>query len=110
MNVLEAFLKKSGSRKRRAIENMSLLDMDWDTEHAHAFQDLQAQIQDAAKVSHRKKDWSICVFTDASDANWAGVATLCHPSELIKPHKDLIHQPLAFKLTIQGARKEVEHV
>ncbi len=48
------------------------------------------------KLAHREPSMALCVYTDASDAFWAGVVTQCEPEDLNKEVEDQRHEPLAF--------------
>ena len=47
-------------------------------------------------MAHRRKDWELCVFTDASDVFWAGVLAQCPKEELDKDLAEQRLEPLAF--------------
>ena len=48
----------------------------------------------------------ICVYTDASDAYWAGVATQCDRAELDKDIENYKYEPLAFLgSTFKGSKE-----
>lgn len=95
-DILEAAYKKAGSRKKRAIRGISLSDLAWGPEHETAFLDLQTQIRQSVKLSHRKQGWDVCVFTDASELFWSGVITQCRKGDLDKDTENQRHEPLAF--------------
>ncbi len=94
--ILEEAYNIKGSRKKRAIQNTPLSHLAWGADHESAFQDTQYQIQQSIKLSHRKSEMELCVFTDASDKFWAEVVTQFDPKELKKPHSEQRHEPLAF--------------
>lgn len=57
---------------------------------------MQSHIQESVKLAHRKRDMELCIFTDASDAHWAGVVTQCDKVKLSKLPMEQKYQPLAF--------------
>lgn len=94
--ILENAYTQVGSRKKKAIQSIPLTNLAWGTIHENAFHDLQSQISQATTLVHRKSDWEICVFTDASEVLWAGVITQRPRSELEKEHLEQKNEPLAF--------------
>lgn len=80
--------------------------MRWDSEHAEAFSDIQAQLQEATRLAHRDPEKILCVNTYSSDKHWAVAATQCNPSELDKPLLDQVHHPLAFLSSSFNEREE----
>ncbi len=94
--ILELAHDRSGKRTKKSISHLLLSDLGWKREHDACFADLQAQICDNVKLAHRDPKLTLCLYTDASDAHWAGVATQCEPGELAKPTDTQRHWPLAF--------------
>lgn len=68
----------------------------WNEKNTAAFQDLQAQIQEEDRLSHRDPDKLLWISRDASDKYWEVAATQCAPFELNKAIDDQYHQPLDF--------------
>ena len=66
------------------MKRFLLSDLAWGSEHETPFHDLQNQIRESTKVTHRREDWELCIFTDASDVFWAGVVAQCPKEELDK--------------------------
>lgn len=95
-DILEKAYAQSGKRTTRSIKNVSLSQLSWGPEHLKAFNDLQEQLRSAVRLSHRKRDMTLCIFTDASDKRWAAVVTQTNARELEKPTMEQCHEPLAF--------------
>lgn len=91
-----AYAKANGSRKKKSIAKFQLSDLGWNEKHVFAFNDLQEQLKEATRLTHRDPNMTLCIHTDASDRHWALVATQCKPEELNKLIQDQSHQPLAF--------------
>lgn len=94
--VLEEAYNRSGKRTTKSIQNIRLAKLSWGTAHADAYLELQEQLRNAVKLSHRDADKNICVFTDASNTHWAAVVTQCEVGELEKIVEEQQHEPLAF--------------
>ena len=94
--VLEAAYKKVGKHTKRAIKNMPFSEMPWGMAHNKAFNDLQDSLRNAVKLSYRHPDETICVHTDASERDWAGIVIQIDHSKLEKKPHDQRHQPLGF--------------
>ena len=60
------------------------------------FREFQEEIHSMTTLSHRKREMVLCVYTDASDAYWAGVVTQTNADDLDKDLRDQRHEPLAF--------------
>lgn len=101
-----AYAKAGGSRKKKSIAKIPLADLGWEEAHVKAFKDLQVQIQQSTRLTHRDPSKTLCVHTDASDKYWAVAATQCDPDELGKPLIDQKHYPLAFLSSAFNEREE----
>lgn len=95
-DLLEEAHRLSGSRTKRSIQRYTVISLCWGSVHEAAFNDLQGHLRSAVKLAHRKPLYELCVFTDASDRYWAGVATQCENGELDKLVPEQKHEPLAF--------------
>ena len=94
--LLEEAHKRNGARTKRSFERISLASLGWGPQHVLAFQSLQETLRDSVRLAHRDKNQQLCIFTDASDRYWAGIATQCEADELSKTTSDQRHTPLAF--------------
>jgi len=101
-----AYAKANGSRKKKSIAKFQLSDLGWNDTHLSAFIDLQEQLKEATRLTHRDPNMILCIHTDASDRHWALAATQCMPEELNKPILDQSHQPLAFLSGTFSEREE----
>lgn len=88
--------KRSGNRTKLSIQKYAVTSLGWGEVHTKAFESLQDQLRTAVKLAHRDPAMDLCIFTDASDRHWAGVATQCRPGEVEKDAVDQRHEPLAF--------------
>ena len=82
--LLEEAYMASGSRTKKSIEKIKLSSLTWGPEHEAVFRNFQDEIKNLAKLAHRDPRRAICLYTDASDAYWAGVVTQCDADELDK--------------------------
>lgn len=94
--ILEEAYSKAGSRKKSSVKKIQLTSLSWGKRHEEMFNEFQRELKNMVKLAHREEDKSICIYTDASDAYWAGVVTQCHAAELDKKTEDQKHEPLAF--------------
>ncbi len=94
--LLEEAHRRSGSRKKRSIKKFSLLLLGRGPQHELAFNDLQQTLRNAVRLGHRDKTQQLCIFIDASDRYWAGIAMQCEKFELSKVTSQQRHTPSAF--------------
>lgn len=94
--ILELAFKKSGRRTKKSVSTMLLSMLGWNHEHTSCFHDIQRQLCENVKLSHRNPSLTLCVFTDASDMHWSGIITQCDKKELEKNVDNQSHQPLSF--------------
>lgn len=95
-DLLEAVYQKAGKRTTKSIAKIPLCATGWGPQHVAAFRDVQEQLKGAVKTAHRDPGLTLCLYTDASDAHWAGVVTQCEPAQLREAIGNQKHQPLAF--------------
>ena len=101
-----AYSRAGGSQKKKSISKIPLADLGWSEKHRNAFNDLQAQLQESTRLTHRDPDMVLCVHTNASDKHWAVAAAQCDPKELEKPLPDQEYHPLAFLSSSSTDREE----
>lgn len=94
--ILERAYATSGKRTTRSIKNIRLTQLSWVPADLEAFNDLQEQLRAAVRLSHRKQDMILCVYTDASDIRWALEVTKTNAEDLEKQTMEQSHEPLAF--------------
>lgn len=94
--VIEEAYSVSGKRSRRSVKNIPLSSLSWGPTCIPAFHDLQDQLRQSVKLSHRKEGYALCLYTDASEEHRAGVVTQCAAAELNKSTEMQNHEPLAF--------------
>ena len=95
--LLERAYSKSGKRSKRSVQSLPLTgELAWGDAHQTAFDNIQAVLSNAIKLSHRDVSKQLCVYTDASALFWAGVVTQIPPEDMGKPPADQRHEPLGF--------------
>lgn len=94
--ALEKAYALTGKRKKSALKSISLSKVSWGPIHEAAFHELQDALKSSVKLTFPKAGKVTCVFTDASDAFWAGIVTQISPEELGKDPIQQGHLPLAF--------------
>ena len=73
-HLLESAYAKAGKRTKLAVRKISIAD-EWGAEHEESFANIQTQLGASVKIAHPKREHSMCLFTDASDAHWAAILT-----------------------------------
>lgn len=71
-----------GKLTKRAINNLTLPDFGWNQKHSLSFDGIQEQLHNVVKSAHRNPALRICIYSDASDKNWASAVTQCEEHEL----------------------------
>lgn len=98
--LLEAiYTKADGSRKQKSIAKIPLSELGWHEFHKEAFANLQALLQETARLAHRDPNMLLCTHNDTADKNWAVAAAQCGSSKLDKALLELLHHPLAFLIS-----------
>lgn len=94
--LLECAYKNADSRKKSAIKNIHLSDLGWQQQHIESYNDIQRQLQDSVKSSHRDPEKVLRIYTYSSDKNWEAAATQFDHAEISEHFEDQRHSPLAF--------------
>ncbi|MEM7504931.1 MAG: RNase H-like domain-containing protein [Pseudomonadota bacterium] len=94
--ILELAYARSGRRAKRSVQTIRLDSLSGGAEHRKAYATLQESLSRSVKLSFLRADRVVCVYTDASDALWAGVVTQLPPDQLDLPREQQQHEPLAF--------------
>lgn len=71
--ILEKAYLKTGKRKKKHIENVSLSQRPWGAVHLEALALIQNILRQGVKLAFLKNDKIICVPTNASEESWAGI-------------------------------------
>ncbi len=99
--LMELVYTKAGGRTKRAVRKIHL-DSSWGANHDSAFAAVKQQLAAATKLAHPKQDYTMCLFTDASDTHWAAILTQIPDKEKRRPVHEQSHEPLCF---LSGAFK-----
>ena len=94
-SILEEAHAKYGSRTNKYVQGIPLDSLPWNKGHEKLFREFQEEIH-MTTLSHRNNEMVLCVYTDASDAYWAGAVTQTNADDLDKDLRDQRHDPLAF--------------
>ena len=87
-SILEEAHAKSGSRTKRSVQEIPFGSLSWNKGHEQLFREFREEIHSMTTLSHRKREMVLCVYTDASDAYWAGVVTQTNADDLDKDLRD----------------------
>ena len=95
-NILEKANSNSKKHTKKSIANISLRPLSWGIKKSEAFRSIQESVRNSVTLSYTKKDYVICVYTDASEDFWSAVLTQTTEEQLELPKLEQKHQPLAF--------------
>lgn len=87
-------MPRQGQIKKKYIAEIPMSVLTWNDKHSIAFADLQVQLQEATRLTHRDTKKVFCFHTDTSAKHCAVADTQC--DLLRKPLIDQEHHPLAF--------------
>jgi len=93
---MERVYDQAGKRTKRAVARYSLSDNGWGKTESDAFDTCKKVLAKQVTLSHRDDDKRLCIYTDASEYVWSGIATQVPMADLDKPQADQRHEPLAF--------------
>lgn len=88
-----------GKRRQRDAEKVQLRDHGWNEEFTRQYEELRDQLINFVRLTHVEEDdsvWDTCVFADASDKCWSGLATQRRKAEAAIPMAQQRHRPLGF--------------
>lgn len=93
---LEKVYQHTGRRTKRSVASVQLSKIGWSQIEEDAFVNCKQALEQQVTLAHRDVDQRLCVYTDASNNLWLGIATQVPPSDLVKTHIDQRHSLLAF--------------
>ena len=93
--MLEEAYSNSGSICKKPIQRIQLTPLAWGAKHEAIFREFLEELKNMVKLAHRDPMKAICMYTDASDAYWAGFMIQCDRAELDKDIENQKHEPLA---------------
>ena len=94
--MLEDIYTTAGKRTKKAVSKYKLADFGWNNSHTEAFEATKKALANSVVLSHPDQSKTFCLFTDASDRNWAGILTQIPKDDLDVPFIQQGHEPLAF--------------
>ena len=68
----------------------------WLADHDTAFSSVKELVAHAVTLNHRKQDYDLCLFTDASEFHWGSILTQVPKKQLKVSMHDQEYEPLAF--------------
>lgn len=68
----------------------------WGCEHDEAFTRIKQNLAASTKLAQSKRDYTMCLFTDASDTHWAAVLTQIPNLQQRKTVEEQEREPLCF--------------
>lgn len=84
-DFLEKVYTKSGKRTKRAASRINLIATGWNDVQRRSFEACSDALQHQVKLSHRHESKRLCIFRDAGDICWSGIATQVPPVDLNFP-------------------------
>lgn len=94
--ILETAATVAKGRKKAQLHRVELARVDWGPPQEAAMKGVKDALLRMVPLAHPKADWSVCLFTDASDAHWGAVVTQIPPDDIGLPLEHQRHAPLAF--------------
>ena len=94
--VLEQVYTKGGGRTKRAASKITLDATFWNSDHDQTFKVVKEALRNAVTLAHPDPEKILCLFTDASETNWAGTLTQIPKIHLDEDFENQHHDPLAF--------------
>eukprot|EP00171_Calliarthron_tuberculosum_P003723 IDg3723t1 len=95
-DFLEKVYTKAGKRTKRAVARVRLSSLGWSKLEQEAFTACKQALQQQVMLSHRDTSQRLCIFTDACDSIWSGIATQIPNEDTTNPYEEQRHSPLAF--------------
>lgn len=95
-DFLETVYAAAHKRTRRGVARIQLAKLGWGDQEQQAFEDCKSAVAHNVTLSHRDPAQRLCIYTDASDVCWSGIATQVPDDDLNLPHAERRHTPLAF--------------
>lgn len=95
-NFLETVYAEAGKRTKRAVYLIALSKLGWGKSEDISFSTYKNALAHQTTLAHRKKNFRLCVHTDACDLVCSGVVTQIPPSDISKSHFEQSHEPLPF--------------
>jgi hypothetical protein len=83
-------------RNKGAAAGVKLMGEKWGEEEEQAWRQMKEMIKNAVEVSHLRKDYEMCLFTDASDECWGAILTQIREEDLGREWTEQRHEPLGF--------------
>ena len=93
--LMEQVYKKAGRRTKRAVSKVSLTEL-WGRHHDVAFADIKQQLPQSTTLFVPKDGHQLCLFTDASEDQWAAVLTQIPEEQSKRDINEQEHEPLSF--------------
>ncbi|KAE9073862.1 hypothetical protein PF010_g24905 [Phytophthora fragariae] len=89
-DALERAAKVSGSRKKKMLAKVNLVDAAWGAQETAGFEDVRQALLRMAPLAHSSPSSEVCFYSDASQD------TQLEPNEVQQPLEEQHHRPLAF--------------
>lgn len=92
----ETVCQNAGKRIKRSVASVQLSKIGCSVVEKDAFANCKQALQLKATLANRDVDQRLCVYSDASNILWSGIATEFLPSDLVKTHVDQRNLIVAF--------------
>ena len=93
--LMEYVYAQTGGLTKRRVAKVPIASA-WGTEYDAAFVAIKQQLARSTELAHSKQNFSLCLFTDASDTHWAAVLTQVPEEDIKKDVHQQNHEPLSF--------------
>lgn len=87
---------RNPAEDKKSIKRIMLEDLSWDEEQFQLFHEIQKELYEFVKLSHRHRQLELCIYADASDEVWTVVITQCVEAMVKRAIEKKAHQTLAF--------------
>lgn len=93
--LMENAIKTAGKRTKRALSKIDIFG-EWTTNHEDAFKNIKEKVANATSLAYPKKNFAMCLFTDASDHFWSAILSQTPENSMEEPICERIYEPVAF--------------
>ncbi|GMF22827.1 unnamed protein product [Phytophthora fragariaefolia] len=93
-DALERAAIVSGSRKKKMLAKVDLVDVSWGAQETAGFVDIRQALLRMVPLTHSSPSSEVCLYSDANQDFWGAVVTQLEMDEVQRPLKEQHHQPL----------------
>ena len=93
--LMESIYKKTGKRAKKSVAKFKLSEL-WEKQHDVSFDNIKHTLAQSIKLAYPKKNYSTCVFSDASDTHWASMLPQIPRANINSSVENQGHEVLSF--------------